>query len=140
MADKPDKTNKLKARLPRGLADRGAAEPPDPPSAARPSEPDRPVQPISTTDRPSRPDSPNPPAPPSTNSAAETSQPGSAIDPFLARETLGWRPFAAMLITCLSLPLAYWTRTAIPDAIARARASLPGPGPRRRSLPPGSGA
>src|SRR5260370_13956357 len=26
MADKPDKSNKLKARLPRGLADRGAAE------------------------------------------------------------------------------------------------------------------
>src|SRR5262249_35389637 len=26
MADKPDKTNKLKARLPRGLADRGGAE------------------------------------------------------------------------------------------------------------------
>jgi len=26
MADKPDKTNKLKARLPRGFADRGGAE------------------------------------------------------------------------------------------------------------------
>jgi hypothetical protein len=29
MADKPDKSNKLKARLPRGLADRGPAESPN---------------------------------------------------------------------------------------------------------------
>ena len=28
---------------------------------------------------------------------------------------LNWRPFAAMLLTGLSLPLAYWTRTAIPE-------------------------
>jgi hypothetical protein len=51
------------------------------------------------------------------------------------QEVVSWRPFAAMLLTGLSLPLAYWTRTAIPDVIARARASLPGPGPRPRSLP-----
>jgi protein tyrosine phosphatase (PTP) superfamily phosphohydrolase (DUF442 family) len=63
-----------------------------------------------------------------------------AAGSFPTQDPLNWRPFAAMLLTGLSLPLAYWTRTAIPDAIARARASLPGPEPRRRSLPPGSDA
>jgi protein tyrosine phosphatase (PTP) superfamily phosphohydrolase (DUF442 family) len=65
--------------------------------------------------------------------------PASQMESFSARETLSWRPIAAMLLTGLSLPLAYWTRTAIPDVIARARASLPGPGLRRRSLPHESG-
>jgi protein tyrosine phosphatase (PTP) superfamily phosphohydrolase (DUF442 family) len=60
--------------------------------------------------------------------------------PVATREPLNWQPFAAMLLTGLSLPLAYWTRIAIPDAIARVRASLPGPGPRPRSLPDGSDA
>jgi protein tyrosine phosphatase (PTP) superfamily phosphohydrolase (DUF442 family) len=55
------------------------------------------------------------------------------------REVVSLRPFAAMLLTGLSLPLAYWTRTAIPEMIARARASLPGPGPGPRSLPHESG-
>jgi protein tyrosine phosphatase (PTP) superfamily phosphohydrolase (DUF442 family) len=55
------------------------------------------------------------------------------------QDVVSWRPFAAILLTGLSLPLAYWTRTAIPDAIARARASLPAPAPRPRSLPHESG-
>ncbi len=57
-----------------------------------------------------------------------------------AQESLNWRPFAAILLTGLSLPLAYLTRTAVPAAIARARASLPAPAPRRQSLPHESGA
>jgi protein tyrosine phosphatase (PTP) superfamily phosphohydrolase (DUF442 family) len=61
-------------------------------------------------------------------------------DSVLARDPMNWRPFAAMLVTGLSLPLAYWTRTAIPEAIARVRASLPAPAPRPRSLPDESGA
>lgn len=61
-------------------------------------------------------------------------------DSFSARDLMTWRPLAAMLFTGLSLPLAYWTRTSIPEAIARARASLPGPGPRPRSLRDESGA
>ncbi len=51
-----------------------------------------------------------------------------------------WRPIAAMLLTGLSLPLVYWSRSVFPEAIARVRASLPAPGPRSKSLPPGSGA
>ena len=54
-------------------------------------------------------------------------------------ETVVWRPFAAMLLTGLSLPLAYWTRTGVPDVIARARASLPAPAQRPRSIPRESG-
>lgn len=52
---------------------------------------------------------------------------------------MGWRPLAAMLVTGLSVPLAYLTRTGVPAMIARARASLPAPAPRRKSLPPESG-
>ena len=50
-----------------------------------------------------------------------------------------WRPLAAMLLTGLSLPLVYWSRSVFPEAIARVRASLPAPGPQPRSLPSGSG-
>jgi hypothetical protein len=55
------------------------------------------------------------------------------------REVLTWRPMAAVLLTGLSVPLVYWTRTAVPAAISRARASLPAPGPRPESLPCESG-
>jgi protein tyrosine phosphatase (PTP) superfamily phosphohydrolase (DUF442 family) len=48
---------------------------------------------------------------------------------------LALRPFAAMVITGLSLPLAYWSRTVIPTILSKARASLPGGAPRPKSLP-----
>ena len=66
-------------------------------------------------------------------------RPAQPAGSFPLQDVVSWRPFAAMLLTGLSLPLAYWTRTAIPDAIARARASLPAPAPRPRSLPHESG-
>jgi len=65
------------------------------------------------------------PTPPSSDSA-------SPIDP------TAWRPFAAILITGLSLPLAYWTRSVVPTILSKTRASLPGPGPRPKSLPAAS--
>jgi protein tyrosine phosphatase (PTP) superfamily phosphohydrolase (DUF442 family) len=57
----------------------------------------------------------------------------SALAPY--SDPLAWRPFAAMVITGLTLPLAYWTRTLPPAILAKARASLAGPAQRPRSLP-----
>jgi protein tyrosine phosphatase (PTP) superfamily phosphohydrolase (DUF442 family) len=59
--------------------------------------------------------------------------------PSPSSDTMVWRPFAAMLLTGLSIPLAYWTRTLVPDLLSKARASLPAPAQRPRSLPRESG-
>src|SRR5262249_45333735 len=45
-----------------------------------------------------------------------------------------WPPHAAIVLTGLSLPLAYWTGALVPAVLSKARASLPAPGPRPRSL------
>ncbi len=56
-------------------------------------------------------------------------------DPALPSDTLVWRPLAAMMLTGLSLPLAYWSRTVVPTILEKARASLPAPAHRPKSLP-----
>ncbi len=55
-------------------------------------------------------------------------------------DSVVWRPFAAMILTGLSIPLVYWTRTVVPDFLSKARASLPAPAQQPRSLPRESGA
>jgi protein tyrosine phosphatase (PTP) superfamily phosphohydrolase (DUF442 family) len=55
-------------------------------------------------------------------------------------ESLAWRPFAAMVFTGLTVPLAYWSRTLPSAMLAKARASLPGPAHQPKSLPVESGA
>ncbi len=45
------------------------------------------------------------------------------------------QPLAAMVVTGLSLPLAFCCRTIVPSMVARALASLPAPGHRPKSLP-----
>ncbi len=69
-------------------------------------------------------------APPTTDSVAS-----SAPD-----LTFAWRPLAAMVVSGLALPLAYWGRTLTPTLLSRALASLPGPAHRPKSLPVESGA
>jgi len=64
---------------------------------------------------------------------AETGPSSSA--PAIPGDYLALRPLAAMVITGLSLPLAYWSRTVIPTMLVRARASLPAGAPRPKSLP-----
>jgi protein tyrosine phosphatase (PTP) superfamily phosphohydrolase (DUF442 family) len=49
--------------------------------------------------------------------------------------TVAWRPMAAMVLSGLALPLAYWSRTLSSTVVSRARASLPGPAHRLKSLP-----
>jgi len=57
------------------------------------------------------------------------------FDPTIPSDPLMWRPLAAIVITGLSLPLAYWSRTVVPTVLAKARASLPAPARRPRSIP-----
>ena len=49
--------------------------------------------------------------------------------------TFAWRPLAAMVLSGLALPLAYWSRTLTPSLVSKALASLPGPAHRPKSLP-----
>jgi len=49
-------------------------------------------------------------------------------------DPLVWRPFAAVVITGLSLPLAYWSRTLAPTVLAKAWASLPASAHRPKSI------
>jgi protein tyrosine phosphatase (PTP) superfamily phosphohydrolase (DUF442 family) len=93
------------------------------------------------------------------NSASERSRPKALDDSLSVEDTAGtkraissdparpaggdlmiWRPFAAILLTGLGIPLTYWTRTIVPDLLSKARASLPAPAQRPRSLPHESGA
>ncbi len=54
------------------------------------------------------------------------------------REGTAWRPLAALMLTGLGAPLAYWGRSGFPIR-SLARASLPAPARRPKSLPGGSG-
>jgi protein tyrosine phosphatase (PTP) superfamily phosphohydrolase (DUF442 family) len=65
-------------------------------------------------------------------SALKTKAAASAQDP------TAWRPLAALLLTVLGIPAAYWSRSLMSFRV-RTRASLPGPGRRLRSLPAASG-
>ena len=49
--------------------------------------------------------------------------------------TFAWRPLAAIVVSGLALPLAYWSRALTPTLLSKARASLPGPAHRPKSLP-----
>ena len=66
-------------------------------------------------------------------SVERPSAPVSAADP------AGWHPYAALALTALGVPVAYWSRSAFSFRSIR-RASLSGPGPRRKALPPSSDA
>jgi len=50
-------------------------------------------------------------------------------------DTTARHPYAAIVITGLTLPLGYLTRSVVPTILARTRASLPAPARRLKSLP-----
>jgi protein tyrosine phosphatase (PTP) superfamily phosphohydrolase (DUF442 family) len=90
------------------------------------------------------PQDPAPIEPPKTP-APEAAQPrpvDTAAQPAPAapvhRDPTAWRSIAALMVTALGVPLAYWGPSAITAAV-RPRASLPAPGPKPKSLPPASG-
>ncbi len=75
---------------------------------------------------------------PSKPGAPSTSTPGlpptEPASPF-SSDPNAWRPLAAMVVTGLSLPLAFCCRAVVPSMVAKAWASLPAPGLRQKSLP-----
>jgi protein tyrosine phosphatase (PTP) superfamily phosphohydrolase (DUF442 family) len=85
---------------------------------------------------------PKAPAPetsrPRSAAAAAAVEPASTESP---RDPAAWKPLAAMLVTTLGVPLAYWAPSAFSalGGLGRARASLPAPGRSPRSLPGASG-
>jgi protein tyrosine phosphatase (PTP) superfamily phosphohydrolase (DUF442 family) len=96
--------------------------------------------------RPLRPEAGGTPALPATASVSAASASGAAVepspssaDPSKFDDTTAWHPFAAMVITGLSLPLAYWSRSIVPTILTKTRASLPAPALRPKSLRAGSG-
>jgi protein tyrosine phosphatase (PTP) superfamily phosphohydrolase (DUF442 family) len=94
---------------------------------------------VSPAGAPSIPDAqPSQPSPPQSQTAAgpDSTRPV----PTISGDPLAWRPFVAMAITGLSLPLVYWTRTTLPTVLGKALASLPGPAHRPKSLPDELGA
>jgi protein tyrosine phosphatase (PTP) superfamily phosphohydrolase (DUF442 family) len=56
---------------------------------------------------------------------ADGTQP--SVDVTLPDHPLSWRSFTAVIVTCVGLPLAYWSRNLIPAGRAKTRASLPAP-------------
>jgi len=75
-----------------------------------------------------------PPAPPEQKTLIPVQAPTSPEPPF-SSDPNAWRPLAAMVVTGLSLPLAFCCRTIVPSMVAKALASLPAPGLRPKSLP-----
>ena len=50
-------------------------------------------------------------------------------------DTAAWHRYTAIMITGLTIPLAYWSRSIVPTILARTLASLPAPARRLKSLP-----
>ncbi len=69
------------------------------------------------------------PAAPASSSMASTPAQAALVD------TTAWHPYAAIVITGLAFPLAYWSRSVVPTILARTLASLPAPARRLKSLP-----
>jgi uncharacterized protein (TIGR01244 family) len=111
-------------------------EPPDPTSSVSPpAEPH--AAPAPDDSRPEQSASVLPPVAVPHQAAATDGRPESSVPP---RDPTAWRPYAAMLLTGLCVPLAFLGRTAIGTVTeGLRRASLPAPATRPRSLPASSG-
>src|SRR5271157_3653688 len=66
---------------------------------------------------------------------APASSPAPSTAPPAPLDTTGWHRYAAIVITGLSFPLGYWSRSVVPTILARTLASLPAPARRLKSLP-----
>jgi protein tyrosine phosphatase (PTP) superfamily phosphohydrolase (DUF442 family) len=75
------------------------------------------------------------PAPLPSLPVARTAPPS---EPVPTTDPTAWRPYAAMLLTGLSVPLAYFGRTVL-GSVSLRRASLPAPATRPKALPASSG-
>jgi len=95
-------------------------------------------------DKPAQPAPSASPAPPKPTASVDAAERVSSAVGMIRTSTQSlpdaWRPAAALFLTSLSFPLAYFGRSVIPVILAKSRASLPGPGPQPKSLPPASDA
>ncbi|WP_169974254.1 hypothetical protein [Tautonia rosea] len=114
------------------------------PSDVDPSEAHDPSQAVaettaasSTSEQPVNPE-------PSASSVAEASVAEVFEDPFAKPAPVdpkSWGPYAALFLTILAIPLAYWGSSNLPNGFrTRVRASLTGPARQRASLPTSSDA
>ena len=72
------------------------------------------------------------PAPVAALTGRDQADPSS--EPNVPVDLQAWRPFVAMVITGISVPLAFWTCSVVPALITRTWASLPAPALRPKSL------
>jgi protein tyrosine phosphatase (PTP) superfamily phosphohydrolase (DUF442 family) len=115
----------------------GAAEATGPVSSADSRQTAKPSsQPAGTPEPPqSRPLSPAAQAPSGPTAPATAPAPTPAPAAVMPVDTTAWHPFAAIVITGLTFPLAYLSRSVVPTILARTLASLPAPARRWKSLP-----
>jgi hypothetical protein len=73
-------------------------------------------------------------------SSTTAAAPPTPLNESAPSDPTAWRPIAAMVLTTLGLPLAYWGRSVVSLGFSPKKASLPGAGPSRRSLPGASDA
>ncbi len=90
------------------------------------------------TEEPAKPEKATTQAAPAvaTELASSASPESETVQP---RDSTSWHSYAALVVTGLGVPLAYWSRTALPSLRILSRASLPGPGRRPKSIPASSG-
>ncbi|QDV37927.1 hypothetical protein [Tautonia plasticadhaerens] len=115
----------------------GPAPAPEPPLAE--------VEPSAVASAPEAPPTPGTPTEPEPEPApAEVSVAEVFDDPFARpapADPKAWGPYAALFLTILAVPLAYWSGLGIPGGLrGRIRASLAAPARRPQSLPGGSDA
>ena len=115
-----------------------ASEPPVGPPPALPTGPVVPTNPVAA---PSPSTEPTPSMLPGEHRPQASKAPAPA--PFLAHDLPSWRPVAALVLTSIGVPLAFWSRTMLSEyrqGRRQARASLPGSKPRSLDAPAGSDA
>ncbi len=68
-------------------------------------------------------------------------RPQASVRSFFDRDPASWRPLAALVLTGVGVPLAFWSRSVFSESRStRRRASLPGKAPRSLGSPVGSDA
>lgn len=101
---------------------------PAPATSPAPTESNTPPSPVT--------DTANPADVPATASASDAEPVASTPSPDIPTDPTAWRPYAALFLSILVVPLAYWSSSSLSlGRSARARASLAAPSRKLRSLP-----
>ena len=110
-----------------------------PPPAAQPSIPASPEPAAGPAPVPSTPEEPTPSMLPGEHRPQASTRP--SVAPTFYRDPTAWRPLAALVLSGIGVPLAYWSRSVLSGVRSvRHRASLPAAAPRSLDAPAGSDA